>query len=50
MLKLTATKNKNKLEENKNTKVLSMTANWCDISPTAHPLDMPSILNRLTVS
>ena len=47
---MTATKNKNKIGGNKNTKVLSMTANWYDISPKASPLDMPSILNRLIVS
>lgn len=50
MLKMTATKNKNKIGKSKNTKVRSMTANWCDISPKESPLDMPSILNCLTVS
>ena len=46
---MTATKNKNKIGE-KRIQKSSMTANWCDISPKASPLDMPSILNRLTAS
>ncbi len=44
---MTATKNKNKIGE---IRILSMIANWCDISLKTSPLDMPSILNRLTVS
>lgn len=46
---MTATKNKNKIGE-KRIQKSSMTANWCDISLKTPPLNMPSILNHLTVS